>query len=111
MGNNGSGYANSDSPPLESSSSEQGYPQDSLGDDFRELNDKLPGEFSSKYQAVSKIGSGSFGCVYKVRDKKSKAIYAAKMVDLQHHHTPSEVGFMCMIACYSQEYVQERSSE
>lgn len=90
MGNIAS--VDSDSPALGFSSSEQNYPQRSEGDDCKELNDKLPAEFSSKYQAVSKIGSGSSGNVYKVRDNKTKAIYAAKMVDLQHHHSPLEVG-------------------
>ena len=42
----------------------------------------LPTEFTSKYEVVSKIGRGSFGSVYKVRDIKTKAIYAAKQVEL-----------------------------
>ena len=93
MGNNGSGYANSESPPLGSSSSEQGAAQTGHGDDrSAPIVENLPAEFTAKYQAVSKIGSGSFGDVYRVRDKKTKAVYAAKMVD-QHRHNPhSEVG-------------------
>lgn len=89
MGNAGS--VNGDSPPLGSTSSDQNYPQNSEGGECREVNDSLPAEFSSKYQAVSKLGSGSFGDVYKVRDNKTKAVYAAKMVDLHRHNTPSEV--------------------
>ena len=89
MGNTGS--VNGDSPPLGSTSSDQNYPQNSEGGECREVNDSLPAEFSSKYLAVSKLGSGSFGDVYKVRDNKTKAVYAAKMVDLHRHNTPSEV--------------------
>ena len=91
MGNSASEYPSSDSPVTGSSSNEQEYPNTSRADEFRELNANLPAEFSSKYQAVSKIGSGSFGSVYKVRDHRTKAIYAAKMVDLHHHNTQSEV--------------------
>ena len=91
MGNTASDYPSSDSPPAGSSSSEQSLPQKSQADEFRELNANLPTEFSSKYQAVSKIGSGSFGSVYKVRDHRTKAVYAAKMVDLHQHNTQSEV--------------------
>ena len=99
MGNSASEYPSSDSPVTGSSSNEKGYPQKSRDDEFRELNANLPAEFSSKYQAVSKIGSGSFGSVYKVRDHKTKAIYAAKMVDLHHHNTQSEVKYC---RCYKQ---------
>lgn len=91
MGNSASEYPSSDSPAAGSSSNEQDYPQRTRDDEFRELNANLPAEFSSKYQAVSKIGSGSFGSVYKVRDHRTKAVYAAKMVDLHHHNTQSEV--------------------
>ena len=93
MGNAGSDSAGCDSPPFRSTSSDQNYHQNSERDDdgCKELNDNLPTEFSSKYQAVGKLGSGSFGDVYKVRELKTKAVYAAKMVDLQRHSTPSEV--------------------
>ena len=88
MGNSVSEYH---SPMTGSSSNEQEYPQTSRTDELRELNANLPAEFLSKYEAVSKIGSGSFGSVYKVRDQRTKAVYAAKMVDLYHQSTQSEV--------------------
>ena len=91
MGNSASEYPSSDSAVTGSSSNEQEYPQTSRVDELRELNANLPAEFSSKYQAMCKIGSGSFGSVYKVRDQRTKAVYAAKMVDLHHHNTQSEV--------------------
>ena len=99
MGNNGSGYANSDSPPLGSTSSDPSFPPSRQEDEFRQLTESLPAEFSSKYQPVSKVGSGSFGDVYKVRDKTTKAIYAAKVLNQQHHNTQSEVHvYVCVLA-------------
>ena len=92
MGNTASGYDSSESPPIGSSSSEQGYPQTDQADVCKELTANLPVEFSSKYKVVGKIGSGSFGDVYKVRDLRTKAVYATKMVDLHRHNTHSEVG-------------------
>lgn len=93
MGNSASEYPRNDSPSAtESSSGEQDYPPKSPQvDEVKQLNANLPSEFSSKYEAVSKIGSGSFGSVYKVRDHRTKAVYAAKMVDLYQHNTQSEV--------------------
>lgn len=41
----------------------------------------LPVEFTSKYEVISKIGRGSFGSVYKVRDIRTKAVYATKQVE------------------------------
>ena len=41
----------------------------------------LPKELTSKYEVLVKIGSGSFGSVYKVRDKKTRVLYAAKYVE------------------------------
>lgn len=51
---------------------------------------RLPEELTSKYEVVSKIGSGSFGSVYKVRNKKTKVTYAAKNVEAKED-TTSEV--------------------
>ena len=42
---------------------------------------KLPVELTSKYEVLEKIGSGSFGAVYKVRRLESRVLYAAKYVE------------------------------
>ena len=41
----------------------------------------LPPEFTAKYEVLSKIGKGGYGSVYKVRDVRTKAVYAAKHLD------------------------------
>ena len=46
-----------------------------------EVDIALPPEFTAKYEVVSKIGKGGFGKVYKVRDIRTKAVYAAKQLD------------------------------
>ena len=46
-----------------------------------ELSIALPPEFTAKYEVVSKIGKGGYGSVYKVRDVRTKAVYAAKHLD------------------------------
>ena len=38
----------------------------------------LPEEFTRRFEVVAEIGKGSFGCVYKVKDTKTKGVYAAK---------------------------------
>ena len=50
----------------------------------------LPEELTSKYEAVEKIGTGSFGAVYKVRDRTTGTVYAAKYVECKEN-TASEV--------------------
>ena len=42
------------------------------------LNSTLPEQFASRFEVLEVVGKGSFGKVYKVRDKKTKAIYATK---------------------------------
>lgn len=42
---------------------------------------QLPQELTAKYEVLERIGSGSFGSVYRVRDMKTKVVYAAKYVD------------------------------
>lgn len=51
---------------------------------------KLPVELTSKYEVLEKIGSGSFGAVYKVRRLESRVLYAAKYVECKDN-TASEV--------------------
>ena len=48
------------------------------GEDPSLLNATLPEEFTSRFEVVEEVGKGSFGRVYKVRDKRTKAIYATK---------------------------------
>ena len=43
---------------------------------------QLPSEFSQKYEVLSSVGKGGFGSVYKVRDIKTKAVYAVKILSL-----------------------------
>ena len=43
----------------------------------------LPGpvlaeEFTERYEVLGEIGKGSFGRVYKVKDKRTRAVYATK---------------------------------
>ena len=42
---------------------------------------KLPDEFTERFEVLEAVGKGSFGYVYKVRDTKTKAIYAAKRLE------------------------------
>ncbi len=44
---------------------------------------QLPVELTSKYDVLDKLGSGSFGSVYKVRNTSSGVLYAAKYVELK----------------------------
>ena len=46
-----------------------------------ELDHSLPLKFTEKYEVIGKLGRGSFGHVYKVRDPRTKAVYAAKQVE------------------------------
>ncbi|XP_011404382.2 PREDICTED: myosin light chain kinase A-like [Amphimedon queenslandica] len=43
--------------------------------------DDLPPQFNEKYELESKIGHGGFGSVYKVKEKKTKLIFAAKIFE------------------------------
>ena len=38
----------------------------------------FPAEFSTRFDVLEEVGKGSFGKVYKVRDKKTKTVYATK---------------------------------
>lgn len=38
----------------------------------------LPEEFTRRFEVLEEVGKGSFGSVYRVKDTKTKAIYAAK---------------------------------
>ena len=46
-----------------------------------EVDSSLPPKFTEKYEVIGKLGRGSFGHVYKVRDPRTKAVYAAKQVE------------------------------
>lgn len=95
MGNSTSGMDSTDGQTSSQSSSEQNQ------DDVANL--QLPSEFSSKYQVISSIGKGGFGNVYKVRDLKTKAVYAVKVLKLNDSNQ-KEVGltqyFMCTCVLY-----------
>ncbi|XP_064405807.1 probable serine/threonine-protein kinase nek2 [Halichondria panicea] len=43
---------------------------------------QLPPEFSVKYEVLSSVGKGGFGNVYKIRDIRTKAVYAVKILPL-----------------------------
>lgn len=51
---------------------------------------QLPVELTSKYEVLNKIGSGSFGSVFKVRNAKTRVMYAAKHVEVKDN-TATEV--------------------
>ena len=40
----------------------------------------LPTKCTDKYELLERIGKGAFGWVYKIRDKQTRAIYAAKQL-------------------------------
>ena len=46
-----------------------------------QVDSSLPPKFTEKYEVIGKLGRGSFGHVYKVRDPRTKAVYAAKQVE------------------------------
>ena len=48
------------------------------GEDPSIITSRLPDEFTSRFEVLGEVGKGSFGRVYKVRDKKTKAVYATK---------------------------------
>lgn len=54
---------------------------------------KLPQELTSKYDVVNKIGEGSFGSVYKVRNIRTRVVYAAKCVEARNSTSTTEVGY------------------
>lgn len=41
----------------------------------------LPEEFTRRFEVLEEVGKGSYGYVYKVKDTKTKAIYAAKHLE------------------------------
>lgn len=43
-----------------------------------ESAETLPEEFTRRFEVLEEVGKGSFGSVYRVKDTKTKAIYAAK---------------------------------
>ena len=75
-------------------------PPDGLGAEEVPVREKsgvdvtlLPEQLTSKYEVVDNLGSGSFGAVYKVRDLKTKVVYAAKYVE-NRESDMSEVRFV-----------------
>ena len=57
-------------------------PKPHEGEGREQVVSPLPTAFTDKYEVVGEIGRGAFGCVYKVRDRRTKAVYAAKHVEL-----------------------------
>ena len=55
-----------------------GRGEDKKKEDPSVLNATLPEEFTSRFEVLEEVGKGSFGRVYRVRDRKTKAVYAAK---------------------------------
>lgn len=41
----------------------------------------LPEEFTRRFEVLEEVGKGNFGFVYRVKDTKTKAIYAAKHLE------------------------------
>ena len=41
----------------------------------------LPDEFTRRFEVLEVIGKGSFGCVFKVKDIKTKGVYATKYLE------------------------------
>jgi serine/threonine protein kinase len=46
-------------------------------------------EFETKYKMVQRLGEGGFGCVYKVKNRSTGSLYAAKVVDTPQRYTQS----------------------
>ena len=47
----------------------------------------FPEEFTTRFEVLEEIGKGAFGLVYKVRDLKTKAIYATKHLEYNESNT------------------------
>ena len=46
----------------------------------QEIWPPLPSAFTEKYEELQRIGRGAFGWVYKVRERQTRATYAAKQL-------------------------------
>ncbi len=64
-------------------------------------NLQLPSEFSDKYNVLASVGKGGFGSVYKVRDIRTKAVYAVKVLALNESNQREVT---------TTQYIIERSS-
>ncbi len=84
------------SSPLDSSVDEGGEEvkpaRKAAGQDSFDVS-KLPVELTSKYEVLEKIGSGSFGSVFKVRRMESRVLYAAKYVESKDNTTTEVSSF------------------
>ena len=62
-----------------------------LPQEGEEVDHPLSYQLTQKYEVIGRIGKGTFGSVYKVRDLRTKAVYAAKQVDYNESNQ-KEVG-------------------
>ncbi len=60
---------------------EAGSPAAAKGRDETDTALNLPPQFTQRYEVVQKIGKGAFGSVYRVRDRRTRGLYAAKHVE------------------------------
>ncbi len=76
----------------EDSQADQGRsPREGGGREEVDCAPSLPPQFTRRYEVVQKIGKGAFGIVYKVRDRRTKGLYAAKHVEYNESNR-KEVG-------------------
>lgn len=60
--------------------------------------DDLPPQFNEKYELESKIGHGGFGSVYKVKERKTKLIFAAKIFENNENNSQEvSITIICII--------------
>ena len=57
------------------------YPEAEEGAPVRKDESLLPEELTSKFEVMDKIGTGNFGALYKVKDRKTTLIRAIKYVE------------------------------
>lgn len=72
------------SPPHseeDAQSDERRSPRGARGREEVDSAPSLPPQFTGRYEVVQKIGKGAFGSVYKVRDRRTRGLYAAKHVE------------------------------
>lgn len=60
------------------------YESIKLVENSKIMNKEAPDNYlSSEYKEISKLGSGTYGCVYKGISKKNNKVYAIKKIKLE----------------------------
>ena len=54
--------------------------------------DRTKEDYENYYEKIKKIGKGSFGIVYKVKDKKTNEFKAIKIIDIEDDEEGNKIG-------------------